>query len=248
MKTCKVCGQAKEAEAFRPKRAVCTPCSNAAARLRMAAYRATPDGRAAAADASKRWKAANPEKVVEQHRRRRVRQGQPGLTRDEQAAVREADRAVRALERSARRLHDAHVKAWKQTLTPSELWAHRYKTDPNMQMRERLRTMLRKHAKQYAWIASYFGSYAKRQGGGRIWSIVGYSATELREHLERQFVAGMTWERFLAGQIHIDHIVPKSRFDLDSIDELRACYALSNLRPLWATVNVRDGARRALLC
>src|SRR5438477_6281911 len=36
--------------------------------------------------------------------------------------------------------------------------------------------------------------------------ILGYSREELRRHLESQFTAGMTWGKFLAGEIDIDPI------------------------------------------
>ena len=69
--------------------------------------------------------------------------------------------------------------------------------------------------------------------------LVGYGAKELAAHLERQFTKGMTWEKFMAGEIHIDHIIPVSSFKAACIDssEFRACWALSNLRPLWAADN-----------
>lgn len=70
--------------------------------------------------------------------------------------------------------------------------------------------------------------------------ILGYSAKELADHLERQFTKGMTWEKFLAGEIHIDHIIPVASFKAESTDsaEFRACWALANLRPLWAADNL----------
>ena len=80
----------------------------------------------------------------------------------------------------------------------------------------------------------------------RAFDVVGYSADDLRLHLERQFMRGMTWAKFLSGDIHIDHIVPVSSFTITSMDdpELRACWALSNLRPMWAKKNIEKGARR----
>ena len=246
MKTCKVCGFVGEREAFAPRQLVCLPCDRAAARARMAAKRATPEGMAAHRESIRKWKAANPDKVQAQRVAHRRRKGMkeapprapsgPKIPREDAALDRRHVEALRMIRYGIR-----------PEMSDSEKWAARYRRDARMQLKERLRAMLRKHAKRYAWIASYFGSEAKRQGRGKVWEAVGYSADELRAHLERQFVRGMTWERFLSGEIHIDHIVPKSRFDLDSLEELRACYALSNLRPLWAADNVREGARRAVL-
>lgn len=83
---------------------------------------------------------------------------------------------------------------------------------------------------------------------GRSWTrLVGYTAEELREHIERQFLKGMSWEE--ADKFHIDHIVPLATFNFDSAEhpEFRAAWALTNLRPLWATANISKGARRTHL-
>ena len=88
----------------------------------------------------------------------------------------------------------------------------------------------------------------KRGKGGRAWkSMVGYSIEELMRHLERQFTKGMSWENM--GGWHIDHILPKSGFSFSSPEDsdFKACYALSNLRPLWSLDNIRKNAKRLLL-
>jgi len=75
-----------------------------------------------------------------------------------------------------------------------------------------------------------------------------YNARELRCHLERQFHDGMTWDAFLRGDIHIDHIVPKKLYNHDNLEEVRACWCLSNLRPLWADANLaKQDSRQFLL-
>jgi hypothetical protein len=59
----------------------------------------------------------------------------------------------------------------------------------------------------------------------------------------------MTWERFLAGEIEIDHIIPVTAFSIKSYDDpdIRVCYGLANLRPMWAKDNRRKGAKRLTL-
>lgn len=60
----------------------------------------------------------------------------------------------------------------------------------------------------------------------------------LRAHLEALFQPGMTWENY--GRVwHVDHIKPCSLFDFTNPDEVAACFALSNLQPLWAAENIR---------
>lgn len=83
---------------------------------------------------------------------------------------------------------------------------------------------------------------------GRGWfELVGYTLDDLRRHIERQFVKGMSWDNM--GEWHIDHILPLSSFKFASAEdpEFRACWALSNLRPLWAPANMAKKDKRLFL-
>lgn len=82
------------------------------------------------------------------------------------------------------------------------------------------------------------------KAGRRSLDLVGYTAEELRSHIERQFIRGMSWDN--AGEWHIDHIVPISAFDVD-LESVRRAWALSNSRPLWADDNRRKSAKREFL-
>jgi hypothetical protein len=89
---------------------------------------------------------------------------------------------------------------------------------------------------------------AREPKGGRSWeSLVGYTVRDLVAHIERQFVKGMSWDNF--GAWHVDHILPIASFSFQSVDdpEFRACWALTNLRPLWADANRRKHAKRLTL-
>jgi hypothetical protein len=84
--------------------------------------------------------------------------------------------------------------------------------------------------------------------GGKSWkSLVGYSVEELRRHVELQFLPGMSWEN--RSKWHLDHIVPLSSFNFSSHGdpEFKAAWAITNLRPLWGTDNVRKQAKRIFL-
>ena len=77
---------------------------------------------------------------------------------------------------------------------------------------------------------------------GRHWEeLVGYTINELKEHLERLFKSGMTWENY--GKWHIDHIIPKSKFNFVTPEDLdfKKCWALKNLQPLEAKQNMSKG-------
>jgi hypothetical protein len=67
---------------------------------------------------------------------------------------------------------------------------------------------------------------------------LGCSVQELKEHLEKQFQEGMTWENWSVHGWHIDHIIPLASFDLTDKEQfLKACH-YTNLQPLWAKDNI----------
>jgi len=78
--------------------------------------------------------------------------------------------------------------------------------------------------------------------GGRPWeALVGFSLSDLMWHLEKQFTDGMSWEN--RSEWHIDHIIPKSRFNFEKATDLdfKRCWALKNLQPLWGPENIKKG-------
>ena len=81
--------------------------------------------------------------------------------------------------------------------------------------------------------------------GGSILDHLPYSIAELKEHLERQFEAGMSWENWGKGadKWNIDHIYPHSKLPYDSMahPNFQKAWALSNLRPLWELENLAKG-------
>jgi len=48
----------------------------------------------------------------------------------------------------------------------------------------------------------------------------------------------MTWGKFKAGDVHIDHIKPLNTFDHTDPAEVRKAWELTNLRPMWAADNM----------
>lgn len=68
---------------------------------------------------------------------------------------------------------------------------------------------------------------------GKTFDLLGYTPRELRVHIERQFIGGMSWTN--RGEWQIDHIVPISTAKNES--EVIALNQLPNLRPLWAKEN-----------
>ena len=84
--------------------------------------------------------------------------------------------------------------------------------------------------------------FIKRVGGtktGRTKEVLGYTVEELKNHLESLFKEGMTWDNH--GKWHIDHRIPQSYFT--TIDQMRECFALDNLKPEWGEWNRSKGNR-----
>ncbi len=104
----------------------------------------------------------------------------------------------------------------------------RYHNDPVFRARTLLGSQLRQFCKN-------------RNGykGGRTHELLGYSAEDLCKHLESLFKDGMTWEN--QGEWHIDHRIPQSYFT--SIDQMKECFALENLKPEWGEWNIKKGNR-----
>lgn len=76
---------------------------------------------------------------------------------------------------------------------------------------------------------------------GALFSRLGYSASDLANHLEAKFLPGMSWANY--GNWHIDHVKPCALFDLTNNAQFLECWGLANLQPLWASDNCRKGAK-----
>ena len=106
---------------------------------------------------------------------------------------------------------------------------HKRNTDPCFVLNERMGGAMRKvlgGKKNSSWI-----------------KYVDWTVEELKEHLESNFLEGMSWAN--SGEWHIDHIIPKSwfKFKDEKDPEFRKCWSLNNLQPLWAKDNCKKGNR-----
>jgi hypothetical protein len=81
----------------------------------------------------------------------------------------------------------------------------------------------------------------KKYDTSKYLKLFGYTIEELKTHLEKKFKENMSWDNY--GEWHIDHIKPKSWFSVDSEQELKKCWSLDNLQPLWADENWSKGNR-----
>lgn len=69
----------------------------------------------------------------------------------------------------------------------------------------------------------------------KTFDIIGCTPQFLKEHIETQFIEGMTWEN--RNKWHIDHITPLSSAKTE--DELYKLCHYTNLQPLWAEDNLK---------
>lgn len=123
------------------------------------------------------------------------------------------------------------VKFWEQR---RQYERDRRRSDPKYMLSCRMRALVAK---------SLRGKKA-----GRKWeTLVGYTADVLIAHIERQFLPKMTWEN--RDLWEVDHIIPVSAFDFETVEDssFRACWSLTNLRPLWRSENRRKSGKRTLI-
>lgn len=88
----------------------------------------------------------------------------------------------------------------------------------------------------------------KGNKAGRHWeTLVGYTLQGLIAHLKGTIPDGYTWQDYLDGKLHLDHIIPVAAFDFTKPEDndFKRCWALENLQLLTAHENLRKGAKIA---
>jgi len=98
----------------------------------------------------------------------------------------------------------------------------KYITDPNYRIAQTLRVRMRKAVKNNSKTSISF---------------LGADIDKVKEHLEKQFKEGMSWENYGPQGWHIDHIKPCASFNLEDTEEQKKCFNYKNLQPLWAKEN-----------
>ena len=132
------------------------------------------------------------------------------------------------------------VKKWREKYPDrdKETKAKWHAKNPDYE-KERSKRRRKENPHIFAW-RDILKDSLKRLGKtkeGHTIDLLGYSALELKNHLETLFTEGMTWDNH--GEWHIDHKIPVTNFPSDT--PVSVVNALSNLQPLWATNRVLDG-------
>jgi len=108
--------------------------------------------------------------------------------------------------------------------------AKRYRTDINYKLVHNLRSRIK-------------NVYRGNKKSDKSISLLGCTVSHLRNHIKSLFTEGMTWELFLEGKIHVDHVKPCAKFDLSKPEQQKECFNWRNLQPLWAVDNLIKGAK-----
>ena len=104
------------------------------------------------------------------------------------------------------------------------------KTDINFLLRSRLHNRIRTALKRNS-----------KKSSSEI--LLGCSINEFKIYFQSKFTKNMSWDHFLNGEIHIDHIKPCCKFDLSKKDEQLECFNYKNLQPLWVQDNLAKGSK-----
>lgn len=174
----------------------------------------TPDGRQAAADSAKKYHRRNRDVILEKMKARN-------------SAYYQANK-----ERIKHQVGEYQASRPKERRAYKAVWERKARrTRPEYAARATMRKLVARVCERIQM---------KRRDAGGTESALGYTTLEFKVHIERQFLAGMSWDN--RSDWHVDHIYPLVSFDLSCEKERRAANALSNLRPMWAEDNMTKGS------
>ena len=111
----------------------------------------------------------------------------------------------------------AYTKQWKKD---------KIKTDPYFAHCVRLDT--------------YFGNHIRAIKNSN--NFFGCDIIKLTEYLEAQFTPEMNWENH-GSYWEVDHIMPRSSFDLNNEDQIKKCFHYTNLQPLVKDENRKKSSK-----
>ena len=72
-------------------------------------------------------------------------------------------------------------------------------------------------------------------------TMFGFTVEQFMADMELKFTSEMNMNDFIAGKIHIDHIIPTSAFNHSDPEQFKACWSLDNMQPLMPRDNGSKG-------
>lgn len=203
------------------------------------------------------WKKRNPEKVREQGRRwrkknsSRLRIRQKLWRKNNPEKSRSYSRNWRLKNLEKVKARDAQYKKANRAkiVITERAWQERNRERLCRQRRERRKIRLKDPAfrlERNLRKRVYSAVRGRTIKSDQTAALIGCSFSNLRLYLARQFQPGMSWENY--GPVwHVDHIKPCAKFDLTDPEQQKACFHYTNLQPLWASDNLRKGAKSLAL-
>jgi hypothetical protein len=142
---------------------------------------------------------------------------------------------------NSKKINELHTNWLNNNLEKRKEYRRNYKSRKHQQRKERRKSdhifNLTNKMRCRLWKYLTIFEVTKKN---KTFDIVGCTPKFLKEHLEKQFTKGMTWELF-GKHIHIDHIIPLSSAKTE--EELYKLCHYSNLQPLWAGDNLSKGTK-----
>lgn len=164
---------------------------------------------------AKKYREEHPEYEKERHRK---------YQKDNKEKINLKVKRCRANNKEA---YDAKRKEWyaanKDRINTAR--QQRRKSDIQYKLKDRIRQRL------------YLAIRFTKKTGSAIKDL-GCSVNELKQHIEKQWQPGMTWDNWTTDGWHMDHKLPLSSFDLTDEDQFKKAVHFTNLQPLWAKENI----------
>jgi hypothetical protein len=184
---------------------------------------------------------ANEEKIIQRAKDRRLRNRDKELAKgkkyctEHKAVVIESRKKWMAKPEN-RKKWNTYKTAWRAKNKDKEK-----KTNQRYSKKRREKLKNDPRFKINKTVSGYIRTVLKGKKSESWTKLVPYTLEQLMRHLESQFTKGMTWQNYGFRGWHVDHIKPVCSFQFTNPtdEEFQKCWALENLRPLWATDNIR---------
>lgn len=197
-----------------------------------AEYRAR--NKEAIAERNKTYREANAERVSDGKRRCYERKKDQYLAKQKQRYEENREEILRK-QREYSKKHKARTREYNARYRQenreyiNQYFRDRRAKDPLFALKGQMRSMLKR------CLGAGSASFDSKTS-----EMLGYTAQELRDHVERQFTKGMGWHN--RSDWHIDHITPIAWFFERGTTDPAQINCLSNLRPTWASENLSKGS------
>jgi predicted transcriptional regulator len=154
------------------------------------------------------------------------------------------ERAAKWRKENSKRNKLSNAAYRKKNPTKTTTWRKSHLIEVNEYNRKmgRIRRLQIKNKLNKSISSNMLHSLKNGSKNNRHWELlVCYNLEQLKNHLEKQFQPGMSWDNY--GKWHIDHKIPISAFNYTTPEDIdfKRCWALSNLQPMWAIENIKKG-------